>query len=170
MDPFRIGSILGVYGFINAIIQLNFLGRIIRKFGPRTVYIASYACLFVCLGSYPVMKFFALKAGKVDRNVAIVMVIQLAFQTAIFAAYGSMQIMVVQNAPEAGLGATNGIGQMVASGMRAFAPSVASSLFSISLQRNLAGGNFVYFFLLGVTLVGIRCSLLLPKLGRTVHQ
>lgn len=170
LDPFRIGSILGVYGFINAIIQLNFLGRIIRKFGPRTVYIASYACLFVCLGSYPVMKFFALKAGKVDRNVAIVMVIQLAFQTAIFAAYGSMQIMVVQNAPEAGLGATNGIGQMVASGMRAFAPSVASSLFSISLQRNLAGGNFVYFFLLGVTLVGIRCSLLLPKLGRTVHQ
>ena len=88
LDPFRIGSILGVYGFINAIIQLNFLGRIIRKFGPRTVYIASYACLFVCLGSYPVMKFFALKAGKVDRNVAIVMIIQLAFQTAIFAAYG----------------------------------------------------------------------------------
>ena len=34
------------------------------------------------------MKFFALKAGKVDRNVAIVMIIQLAFQTAIFAAYG----------------------------------------------------------------------------------
>ena len=88
LDPFRIGSILGVYGFINAIIQLNFLGRLIRKFGPRTVYIASYACLFVCLGSYPVMKFFALKAGKVDRNVAIVMIIQLAFQTAIFAAYG----------------------------------------------------------------------------------
>jgi hypothetical protein len=88
LDPFRIGSIMGVYGFINAIIQLNFLGRIIRKFGPRTVYIASYACLFVCLGSYPVMKFFALKAGKVDRNVGIVMIIQLAFQTAIFAAYG----------------------------------------------------------------------------------
>ena len=81
-----------------------------------------------------------------------------------------MQIMIVQNAPEAGLGATNGIGQMVASGMRAIAPSVASSLFSISLQRNLAGGNFVYFFLLGVTLVGMRCSLLLPKPARTAHQ
>jgi hypothetical protein len=76
---------------------------------------------------------------------------------------GSAQIIMVNNAAKGSLGATTGMAQAIASTMRSVAPTIASSLFSISLQKKLAGGNMVYFILIGVALVGVRVSLLLPK-------
>jgi hypothetical protein len=73
-----------------------------------------------------------------------------------------MQILIVRSVPEAGLlGTANGLGQMLASGIRTIAPSLASSLFSISLQRDLANGNLVYYLLFGMSLVAVRMSWLL---------
>lgn len=66
------------------------------------------------------------------------------------------------------MGTANGFGQMLASASRTIAPSLASSLFSVSLQQNLAGGNLVYYVLLGLTILGVRLSFLLvePQKGR----
>lgn len=61
------------------------------------------------------------------------------------------------------MGTVNGVAQMLGSGMRSIAPTFASSLFSVSLQRGIAGGNVVYYILLAMTLVGVRCTALLPK-------
>lgn len=84
-----------------------------------------------------------------------------------FVYIGSLQIVLVETVPEGGPMATvNGIAQMLGSGLRSFAPTFASSLFSISLQRHLAGGNMVYYIVLGVSLAGIRCSFLLPRKSR----
>lgn len=168
LDPFRIGVVLGAFGFFNAFIQINFLGRLIRHFGPRRVYMVAYSSFLICIGSYPIMSYFAKRAGKVDGIVAAVMIIQLAFQITISMAYGSIQIMFVEYAPgKAALGSTNGIGQMIASGMRSFAPTIASSLFSVSLQHKLVGGYMVYYILLGIIIVGMRLSVLLPTRPRT---
>ena len=60
------------------------------------------------------------------------------------------------------IGMTNGLAQMVGSGVRSIAPTFASSLFSVSLQRNLADGNLVYYILIAITVVGIRGTGLLP--------
>ena len=55
-----------------------------------------------------------------------------------------------------------GIGQMLTSGMRSISPFLVSSLFSISLQRHLAGGNLVFYILMGSTLLFVRISYMLP--------
>lgn len=59
------------------------------------------------------------------------------------------------------MGTANGIGQMIGSAMRTIAPTVASSLFSISIKHNILGGNLCFYLLFGFTLLGARISLLL---------
>jgi len=60
------------------------------------------------------------------------------------------------------LGAVNSLGQMMSSVTRTIAPSFASSLFSISLQKQWLGGYFVYFLLLVIVLIGSYVSHRLP--------
>ncbi|KAH9481774.1 Major facilitator-type transporter psiT2 [Psilocybe cubensis] len=140
LDPSRIGATLGAFGLVNSIVQLNFLGRFIRKYGPRK------------------------RAGEVDHIVIACMTFQLACQMFIFAAYGSIQVLLVESIPEGGpLGTVNGVSQMIGAAMRCIAPTFASSLFSVSLQRNLAGGNMVYYILITIALLGICCTRLLPS-------
>ena len=75
-----------------------------------------------------------------------------------------MQILTVDSSPtKASLASVNGLGQIVACFTRSLSPSIASSLFSISIQHNLLGGNMVYVILLSIILLAIRVSLLLPK-------
>jgi len=65
------------------------------------------------------------------------------------------------------LGTALGIGQMLCSGMRSISPILVSSLFSISLQRQLAGGNLVFYILVGLTLFFVRISHFLPHPAST---
>ena len=74
-----------------------------------------------------------------------------------------IQIIIVEHTPKESLGAANGLAQAVASGLRGVAPSVATSLFSISLERRLLGGHFVFYFLVAIALTGLRTLSLLPK-------
>ena len=77
---------------------------------------------------------------------------------------GSIQVIVTGVAPSrAVLGTVNGIAQAVACVMRSLAPSIASSLFAISLQRGWAGGDAVYYILLAITACGVWLSFTLPK-------
>ena len=68
------------------------------------------------------------------------------------------------------MGTALGIGQMLTSGMRSFSPFLVSSLFSISLQRNLAGGNLVFYILMGLTLLYIRISYMVPHPPASVQN
>lgn len=61
------------------------------------------------------------------------------------------------------LASTNSIAQMTACATRAIGPSVASSLFSASLEQNLLGGRFVFVLFVGLLLVAIRVVSMIPK-------
>jgi hypothetical protein len=61
------------------------------------------------------------------------------------------------------LGATNGIAQTMVSIQRTVAPAAAASLFALSLENNILGGNFVYIVMLGVVCVGLGIAMQLPK-------
>ncbi|KAH9481768.1 Major facilitator-type transporter psiT2 [Psilocybe cubensis] len=172
LDPFRIGSILATFGFCNSILQANMLGKLIRKYGARRLYRVSFSCILGCFTMYPVMHYFAQRAGRVNGFVAVCIALQLSFQTMIYMAYGSLQVLIVEAVPEGGpMGTVNGVAQMLGCAMRTIAPTFASSLFSISLQKKLAGGDMVYYVLIAITVVGIRCSALLPnKRARGRHR
>ena len=74
----------------------------------------------------------------------------------------SIQIIIVGNTSKESLGAANGLAQAVACCLKGVAPSVASSLYSISLERHLLGGHFVFYFLTAVALTGMGALFLLP--------
>jgi MFS family permease len=181
-DAYRIGTIMGAWGFINAIVQGLLIGPTVRRFGARKTFIAAQMSFVVIIGLYPVMVLSARRAGRVDATVWVVLIIQLILQLSRGLAYGvshlrsfsgrhnlmsvisgAGQVLIVNSASRAALGTTIGMAQAMASLMRSIAPSVASSLFSISLQEKLAGGNMVYFILIGVAFVGVRVSVLLPQ-------
>jgi hypothetical protein len=84
---------------------------------------------------------------------------------------GSIQIVMAQQVADSGrMGTALGIGQMLTSGMRSISPFVVSSLFSISLQRQLAGGNLVFYILMGLTLLYVRISHMVPHPPASVQN
>ncbi|KAF9048748.1 major facilitator superfamily multidrug-resistance, DHA1 sub-family [Panaeolus papilionaceus] len=164
LDPFKIGVILGTFGCVNSLVQARVLGPFLRKVGARKVYMVSCCAVPICVGMYPIMRYFVSRAGYVDGFVIACIIIQLSFQIMFPMAYGAVQVILVENTPEnGGMGTVNGVGQMVASAMRSIAPTFASSLYAISLQKGYLGGNMVYYVLLGMALVGLRLSFLIPK-------
>jgi MFS family permease len=182
LDPYHIGMIMGIRGFFNAFVQIGLLGKLIRKYGACRVYQASYASFCICLLTYPVSTYLARRNGGISVGVGISIFVQLLFQPSLYMGYGvylcpfapsdrqaelsylpgAIQVIVAENSPKSILGSINGIVQMVGCIMRTIAPIISSSLFSISLQEHLLGGNFVYVVLFAVIMAGFRSSLSLP--------
>ena len=72
-------------------------------------------------------------------------------------------MILTGNAPSrSSLGTMNGLAQAIASITRSLGPSFASSLHSISLQWQLAGGNAVYYIMMVIVVIGIRFTFMLP--------
>ena len=88
LDPFNIGIALASFGFVNAIVQVRVLGPLIRKIGPRKMYIMSFPGFLVCFTLYPVMRHLAQIFGRVNNFVIACMIVQLSFQMLIFWSYG----------------------------------------------------------------------------------
>ena len=184
LDPYKIGIIMGSFGCFNAILQARFLGPSIRKFGARKLYILSFPSLLACVTLYPIIKYFAQHFGRVNNLVAVCMIVQLFFRILISSTYGiylhsrwfkslalisfylegSMEVILAQHVSASGrVGTAMSIAQMCNSAMRSIAPALFSSLFSISLQRQLAGGNLVFYVLMGLNLLAICLSHFLPQ-------
>ncbi|KAJ3506744.1 hypothetical protein NLJ89_g6698 [Agrocybe chaxingu] len=167
LEPYRIGMILAAFGVINSVVQVFALGPLIRRYGARKMYIISFAAILGSFVLFPVLKILARRAGGVDRYVVACICLQLAFQTTILIGYGSMQILLIQDVPDRYLGTVNGVGQMVGSGTRGIAPTFASSLYSLSLEKHITGGNMVFYVLIGLNIIGIICSTFIPKPKKT---
>ncbi|KAG6877031.1 hypothetical protein C0993_010905 [Termitomyces sp. T159_Od127] len=163
-DPYRIGTIMGTWGTINATFTLICLPMLLRRFGARKIQIFTHFSYASTLALYPVLSFLARRADGADTFVWAVIVIQLTFALSFSASYASIFVLLLQSTPNrASLGAINGMAQAVGCITRAIAPTVASSLFSVSLQKHLAGGNMVFLILFGISMVGLRLTFLLPK-------
>ncbi|KAF5333678.1 hypothetical protein D9611_002661 [Ephemerocybe angulata] len=158
MNPFKISTIMATYGVFSGLMSVFFLGPMVRRYGPTKVYQYVIFAIFISLSAFPIENILARRGGGIDAWVALVIVIQFAAQTLLPPCYASMEILVIQICPHKLLmGSATGMAQMAASGTRAFAPAVASSLFSISIQRNWAGGYAVYYMIM-VLLVGLICG------------
>ena len=71
---------------------------------------------------------------------------------------------IAGSAPDhSSLGTMNGLGQAVTSVTKTLGPSFVSSLYSISLERQLAGGNAVYYIMMIIVAIGIPFTFMLPK-------
>ncbi|KAJ7472549.1 major facilitator superfamily multidrug-resistance, DHA1 sub-family [Mycena latifolia] len=163
LRPHDIGLIMGICGVSNAFVQIVFGGRIIRYFGPRRIFNAAFCGLIFAFLAYPLLNILAKRAGRVDCAVIAVLICQLSCSFLLYFAFASTMIFIMDATPnQASAGSVNGLAQMVGTTLRGAAPSFASSLFSLSVKNNLAGGYLVYAILVGLTLGAVRGSLLLP--------
>ncbi|KAJ7616005.1 major facilitator superfamily multidrug-resistance, DHA1 sub-family [Roridomyces roridus] len=164
LKPHSIGLLMGLCGLSNAIVQGFYGGRIIRYFGPRTVFTGCFCALVAAYAAYPVLSFFAARAGRIDGIVITVLALQLSSSFFVYLAYATTIIFIIDAAPDkASIGSVNGLAQMVGTILRAIAPSFASSLFALSVKNNLAGGYLVYIILVGMAAVAVRVTFLLPR-------
>ncbi|KAJ7881020.1 major facilitator superfamily multidrug-resistance, DHA1 sub-family [Mycena olivaceomarginata] len=147
LKPSAIGLILSISGISNA----------------RRVLIAGFCGLAVEFAMYPLIRFLAQRAGRVDAAVGIALAGQLSCTFVIYCSYASTGLFIMDAAPSrASLGSVNGLSQMVATALRSLAPSFVSSLFVLSAEYNLVGGNLVYIVLVFAALGAARCAALLP--------
>ena len=86
--PYTIGLAMGIFGVVNMFIQATFLGKIIRYFGPRNVYISSLVAYLVALLCFPLEKYFAQRTGGTDWRVWTVITVQLGMYCLITPSYG----------------------------------------------------------------------------------
>ncbi|KAF5379785.1 hypothetical protein D9615_005700 [Tricholomella constricta] len=162
-DSFTIGMIMGTWGICNAVFQVVAFSQVVKWLGPRRTYIICFAFFATTFTGYPLMSILAKRAGHVDAKVWCVLVAQLSLHCLACMSYGCAQLFILDAAPgNAALGAVNGLSQMMSSVVRTLAPTIASSLFSISLQKQLVGGYMVYAIVVGIVLAGWSMSLLLP--------
>ncbi|KAF9016693.1 MFS general substrate transporter [Hymenopellis radicata] len=167
LNPYQIGWIMFAWGITNAVLQVFLTSLLIRKLGARRAFITSCSFLLAAFAAFSFESYFAKRAGYIDWRVITLMGLHMALNLMIFTAFGAVHVLIVQSATSREtLGSTNGFAQMANSGTRGFAPSVASSLFSLTLQKNLAGGFGVYIVFLFLISVGLRLSFGLPKFSK----
>ena len=92
-DPYRIGLIMGIWGFTNAIIQLTCLGPIIRRIGARNMLVVSLTFWVNLFALYPLLSFFAHGAGGADAKIWTILLIQIALSSAIYGAFGTSSLV-----------------------------------------------------------------------------
>ena len=178
--PYTIGLAMGISAVVKVFFQATFLGKAIRYFGARKVFTASLVALLVALACFPLEKYIAQRTGGTDWQVWTVITIHLTMYCVITPAYSksnfllifantqfllsaAIQVLITDSAPsQSSLGSVNSLAQAVGSVSRSLAPSVASSLFAISLRRNWAGGNAVYYIWMGMVACAIPVSSMLP--------
>jgi MFS family permease len=88
LSTYAIGMALGWYGILDSLFQVMFLGKIMRRFGARKVFIFCFSCLIPTLLNFPVSNYFARQANGTDWKVWAMVVLSLATQSARSGAYG----------------------------------------------------------------------------------
>ncbi|KAJ7513114.1 major facilitator superfamily domain-containing protein [Mycena galericulata] len=161
---FTIGVIMGIWGLGNGVFQVYAFPPLLRKIGIRAVYQLGFGSYFVSLAFFPAISLLAKHQGHVDAYVWTLIVLHLMVYSLPFLCYGCIFVYISDGTPgENSLGTSNALAQLVASTVRAVAPICASSLFSFSLESNIAGGTLVYWVFMLIVIAGLFASTKLPQ-------
>ncbi|EUC58978.1 MFS transporter [Rhizoctonia solani AG-3 Rhs1AP] len=156
-SPRTIGVILGLQGIVTSLFQACFFAPLHRRFGNKKIYVTGYMCYSFLILLLPILH--TLAALEMKRAVWVALGLLLAFSCPAFMTFSCMAIYVNSSAPSKdSLGTLNGISQTMISIIRAIGPATATSLFSLSVEKNILGGHFVYAILLVTVFVGIGAS------------
>lgn len=87
-DPFIIGIIQGVGGFVGGIIQIFTFPYMHRKLGSKKLYICSYSMYFVIFALFPLNSFVTKRAGAVAAATWALVVVQYVVYVASYMTWG----------------------------------------------------------------------------------
>ncbi|PFH51086.1 hypothetical protein AMATHDRAFT_75169 [Amanita thiersii Skay4041] len=163
LSPAQIGNVMSAFGILNGIFQIFFFASIHDRWGSKRTFIVGIAAALPVFASFPIINTLARTQGY-SALVWSVLAFQVLVSILISLSYGAVFIFIAGASPNrASLGATNGLSQMSVSVMRAIGPAAANSLYSLSIDQGYLGGNLVYYILMGVVVVALYFSTLLPR-------
>ncbi|KAG8928307.1 hypothetical protein FRC03_000826 [Tulasnella sp. 419] len=161
LPPAKIGVVLGTLGLINGIFQGLFSAKAQRYFGIKALFIFGVSSYLVAYALFPVLNTLARTHG-VGLLVYTVLLIQILTTISVNMSFGCVFLFITSAAEKSSLGATNGVAQTVVSFMRTVGPAAATSIFAFSTEKNLLGGNLVYYIFMTLTFGAIWVGTLLP--------
>ncbi|KAF8886148.1 major facilitator superfamily domain-containing protein [Infundibulicybe gibba] len=160
--PSTIGYILGMYGLGNGVFQALFFARIVRRFGTRGIFVGGIVAFIPIFLLFPVMSAVAQRSG-INTIVWLLIALVLLLMLLTSLAYGCIFMYITASSPNKhSLGATNGLAQTSVSLALAFGPVISTSLFSLSVEKNLLGGYAVYVVLVTISCMAVRLAARLP--------
>lgn len=163
LPPRSVGYILGMYGFANSIFQIVMLGRLVRRFGVKTVFVTSISVFIPIYAFSPLMNLLVRRNG-FSYLVWFALGCQLSASLMMELGYGCVYMYITAAAPnKRSLGATNGLAQTLVSIGRILTPVMASSLLSFSIQYHILWGYAVYVVLVFLAIGGIGLASKLPR-------
>ncbi|KAL1949834.1 hypothetical protein VTO73DRAFT_8715 [Trametes versicolor] len=161
--PFTIGIVQGVGGCVGGLIQIFTFPWFHRTFGARKLYVNTYVMYVVVFALFPLESVVTKRAGGVGAATWALVVVQYAAYVVSYMSWGCVFLDISDAAPnQRALGLTNGLAQTTCSIVRAIGPSLASSLFSVTLEHHLAGGTLGYWVLCAISVIGLFATQWLP--------
>ncbi|KDR81939.1 hypothetical protein GALMADRAFT_59708 [Galerina marginata CBS 339.88] len=163
LPPRQVGLILGTYGITNSVFQTVMLGRLVRRFGVKTVFVTAIAAFVPMFTFSPLMNLLVSEEG-FSYVVWIMLACQLSCSLVMELGYGCVYMFITAAAPnKRSLGATNGLAQTLVSVGRMVTPVIASSLLSLSIVHHIFWGYAAYVVLVSLTMGGIWLASQLPR-------
>ncbi|KAH9167299.1 MFS general substrate transporter [Lactarius sanguifluus] len=155
LTPASIGLWLSVYGCASALFQLAFFPRLVARFVPGRVVVASTATFAAFYILFPFENALARRGAEVTAVVWPLIALQLLSRSITDMGFGAVFIFLSSAPPnKRSLGATNGLAQTVVSIQRTVGPTVAN---------NILGGHFAYVVLLSLVGAALRVATQLPR-------
>ena len=161
LPPPIIGTFLATFGIVDGTVQALFAAKIIERIGAKTVFCSAVLSFYPLIILFPIMSVIVIAQGKVGPIIWTLLAVQLIFMVLIDLAYSAyvqslgnqrshvrriatIFIFVTRAAPnKQSLGSTNGLSQSLSSTARAIGPALTTSLFAVSKEYNVLGGNLV---------------------------
>jgi len=165
LPPPIIGTFLAIYGLVTGIIQGLFAAKLVERIGAKKMFCLAVFCFYPPILLFPIMSAVVIAQGKVGPIIWALLVVQVIFMILMDLSYTAIFIFVTRAAPnKQSLGSTNGLSQSLTSIARAIGPVMSTSLFAVSKQYNILGGNLVYVVLGILITILIVLSRRLPDL------
>ncbi|KAI6044363.1 major facilitator superfamily domain-containing protein [Pisolithus marmoratus] len=163
LDPSAIGTILALLGLVGGVCQSLLFAPLHDRLGPKNLYLTGTSLYIPVIALFPVTTWVARERG-LGSLVWTLVGSQMILCVFVGFSFSVTFIYVNAAAPNrASIGATNGLAQMTVSVMRAVGPAVSNSAFSLSIQRHLMGGYFVYWLMAVMATISLAMGFFLPK-------
>ncbi|KAJ6461113.1 MFS general substrate transporter [Mycena sanguinolenta] len=161
-SPPLVGLCLGAFGLFSGLYQATLFAPVYNRFGTKRIFVTSMVTFIPMFALFPLMNLSA-RGNGVNGIIFAELTLQMVLYVIMDMGFSCAFIYMRSAAPNKhSLGATNGIGQTCVSIVRAFGPAASTSLFSLSLQRNLLGGWLVYVILVLVSALALLGTTSLP--------
>ena len=91
--PSTIGLTIAVYGILSTFFQATVVGKVVRCFGPRKVFIGGFVPMLVSISCFPLEGYLARRTGHTDWRVWTVIIVHLVMYCLGTASYSKLHFL-----------------------------------------------------------------------------